>query len=107
MKERMKKGKHTQIHEIGPQAREVLLRAITAATVVLLAGIAATMIVYLAAIAHTSDSAKKGGPPAWRPTAFPSVVVVGFEQHQLAGDADARPQVDADDLALGGVLDPR
>ena len=103
----MKKGEHTQIHEIGPQARDVLLRAVSAVTVVLLVGIAATMIVYLAAIAQASGSTNKGGPPDWRPTQFASVVLVGFEQHQLAGHADARSQVDADDLALGGVLDPR
>ena len=103
----MKKAKHTQIHEIGPDAREVLLRVVSAARLILLSAIAAVTIVYLAAILHAGDGAKKGGPPVWRPTAFPSVVVVGFEQHQLAGHADPRPQVDADDLALGGVLDPR
>ena len=103
----MKKGKHTQTYDIGPNAREVLLRAVAEAKVVLLAAIRATMIVALAAIAQASDSMNKGGPSDWRPTAFASVVLVGFEQHQLAGHADPRPQVDADDLALGGVLDPR
>lgn len=77
----MKKAKHTQIHEIGPHARDVLLRAVSAARLILLLAIAAVTIVYLAAIVHADDAAKKGGPPDWLPTPFPSVVVVGFEQH--------------------------
>ena len=102
----MKKTKHIEMRDIGPNQRDVLLSAIQSKTRVSSMQIGARLIVLLTAITLASDCVKKGGPPVWQPTAFPSVVLVGFEQHQLAGDADARPQVDADDLAFGSVLDP-
>lgn len=103
----MKKTKHTQIHEIGPNAREVLKWFIAAAAPVLLAAIWAYATTNGFPVAAPNSCGVSDGPPDGRPAAFASVVVVGFEQHQLAGHADPRPQVDADDLALGGVLDPR
>ncbi len=103
----MKKTKHIETRDIGPNQRDVLLSAIQSRARVSAMQIGARLIVLLTGLTLASDCVKMGGPPVWQPTAFPSVVLVGFEQHQLAGHADARSQVDADDLAFGGVLDPR